>query len=433
MWSSLLSQSDESLFRQLFNLSPDPVWIIENNRFVECNEAAVQTLGYETRQALLNVHPSQLSPEQQPDGEESYIKAERMMALAVEKGLRRFEWVHAKADGSTFYAEVTLTAIEMDGSPAIYCVWRDVSERKEQEFLLKESEQHYRTLANGGSTLIWTSGLDKLCNYFNEPWLRFTGRSLEMEFGNGWAEGVHPDDFDQCLRTYVQCFDLRQPFSMEYRLRRADGVYRWIRDDGNPRYDSEGSFIGYIGFCMDVTERREAEETIKSMAYYDPLTGLPNRRLLQDRLETALASAERHRRVGAVMYIDLDNFKTVNDTHGHNAGDALLQEAAGRLTNCLRKCDTAARLGGDEFVVFLDFLDQNLESARSQARIVAQKVLEALGKDYVIGGKPCACTPSIGVALFQGGGKTVEDIFKDADQQMYKVKREGRNNVAFLF
>jgi len=135
-------------------------------------------------------------------------------------------------------------------------LFREIEERKRAELLLRESEQHFRTLADGGSTLIWTSGLDKLCNYFNQPWLRFTGRTLEQELGNGWTEGLHPDDFAHCLDVYVSSFEQRQPFSMEYRIRHADGRYRWIRDDGNPRYDSDGRFIGYIGYCVDITAQK---------------------------------------------------------------------------------------------------------------------------------------------------------------------------------
>ena len=133
----------------------------------------------------------------------------------------------------------------------------------QRERALQETEQHFRTLANGGSALIWTSGLDKLCNYFNEPWLKFTGRTLEQELGNGWAEGVHPDDFDRCLQTYVAAFDRHESFEMEYRLRAASGEYRWILDIGNPRYDIDGNFIGYIGFCYDIAERKQAEEALR--------------------------------------------------------------------------------------------------------------------------------------------------------------------------
>jgi two-component system sensor histidine kinase/response regulator len=136
-------------------------------------------------------------------------------------------------------------------------------ERLLAEEKLRESEQHFRTLADHGSALIWTSGLDKLCNYFNAPWLAFTGRSLAQELGNGWADGVHPEDFDRCLDVYVSSFDRRQAFSMNYRLRRADGNYRWIRDDGTPRYDSQGVFLGYIGHCVDIDDAIRSAESLR--------------------------------------------------------------------------------------------------------------------------------------------------------------------------
>jgi PAS domain S-box-containing protein len=136
---------------------------------------------------------------------------------------------------------------------------RDITERKEAEERIKEQEVQYRNLADSGVALIWTAGTDKLCNYFNGPWLRFTGRTLEQELGNGWAEGVHPEDYDRCVQTYIWAFDRHEPFEMEYRLRHASGEYRWIRDMGTPNYDSRGEFIGYIGHCFDITERKMIE------------------------------------------------------------------------------------------------------------------------------------------------------------------------------
>src|ERR1035437_2876652 len=128
--------TDNSWFKQLFESSPDPTWIIEGNQFVECNEAAIRTLGYTSREEFLNVHPSKLSPIRQPDGEESFAKAERMMAIAKDKGLNRFEWIHTKADDSNFVAEVTLSRIELDTRPVMYCVWRDITERKQVEAII---------------------------------------------------------------------------------------------------------------------------------------------------------------------------------------------------------------------------------------------------------------------------------------------------------
>ena len=132
----------------------------------------------------------------------------------------------------------------------------EIAERKRIEEALAESEAHFRTLANNGQALIWTSGTDKKCNYFNQPWLDFTGRAFDEEIGDGWVKGVHPDDLDHCISTYVNAFEKQEKFSMEYRVLHASGVYRWIQDDGTPRYNSKGEFIGYIGHCLDIQERK---------------------------------------------------------------------------------------------------------------------------------------------------------------------------------
>ena len=141
---------------------------------------------------------------------------------------------------------------------------QDITERRLVEDALQESEVHYRTLANSGQALIWTSGTDMGCDYFNQPWLDFTGRTLQQELGNGWAEGVHQDDFERCLSLYRHAFEHRERFSMVYRLRRHDGAYRWVQDDGSPRYDSRGRFLGYIGHCLDITEQVEAVEAAQA-------------------------------------------------------------------------------------------------------------------------------------------------------------------------
>lgn len=135
----------------------------------------------------------------------------------------------------------------------------DVTAQKQAQDALRESEARFRTMANTAPVMIWMSGTDKLCTFFNKGWLDFTGRPLEQELGNGWAEGVHREDFDRCFEVYVNSFDARQPFTMEYRLRRSDGEYRWVLDIGTPRFAHDGTFIGYIGSCIDITERKQAE------------------------------------------------------------------------------------------------------------------------------------------------------------------------------
>jgi len=141
----------------------------------------------------------------------------------------------------------------------------DVTDRKHAELALRESEERFRLVANTAPVMIWMAGPDKLCAYFNRPWLEFTGRPIEAELGNGWWEAVHPEDLNGCLDTYTQAFDRRQSFSMQYRLRRYDGEYRWLLGTAVPRFEPDGSFAGYIGSCIDITDRKLAEEALATI------------------------------------------------------------------------------------------------------------------------------------------------------------------------
>ena len=152
--------------------------------------------------------------------------------------------------------------VELDerGKPAFMRgVTRDVTKRKLAEEALRESEARFRTVADVAPVMIWMSGPDKLCNFFNKGWLEFTGRTLDQELGDGWTKGVHAEDLEHCLEVYGKAFDAREPFTMEYRLRRKDGEYRWVLDTGTPRFDAAGVFVGYIGSCLDIADRKQAE------------------------------------------------------------------------------------------------------------------------------------------------------------------------------
>jgi diguanylate cyclase (GGDEF)-like protein/PAS domain S-box-containing protein len=299
-------KSDLGWFKQLFESSPDPNWIIDGNQFIECNEAAITTLGYANREELLNVHPSKLSPPKQPDGQDSYAKAESMMAIARDKGLHRFEWIHTKADGTNFVAEVTLSIIDPANRQIINCVWRDI------------------------------------------------------------------------------------------------------------------------------TDRKTTENKLQHLAFYDQLTGLPNRRLLMDRLQHALTSSKRIGRSGALLFLDLDNFKTLNDTLGHDIGDMLLQQVAQRLVSCVRKDDTVARVGGDEFVIVLEFLNENSQNALDQTEAISEKLMATFRQKYHLDMHEYSCTPSIGITIFNGHHASIDELMKQSDIAMYQAKQAGRNTMRFF-
>lgn len=196
--------------------------------------------------------------------------------------------------------------------------------------------------------------------------------------------------------------------------------------------DAEGVVTHYVGTHIDISKRKAAEEEIMNLAFYDPLTRLPNRRLLRDRLLKALPASARSGMYGALLFIDLDNFKTLNDTHGHDVGDLLLQQVASRLTISVRETDTVARLGGDEFVVMLENLNGNAHEAASQVKVIGEKIIAMLNQPYQLMQHDFRSTPSIGVTLFCECDKSIDELLKQADIAMYQAKTAGRNTLRFF-
>nr|WP_255407065.1 EAL domain-containing protein [Rhodoferax sp. OV413] len=214
-------------------------------------------------------------------------------------------------------------------------------------------------------------------------------------------------------------------------LQRQDGTQFWaqVRKRG---LDPQQPQAGSIWVIEDFTARKAAEDEINSLAFYDPLTLLPNRRLLMDRLKHALVASARSGKCGALLFIDLDHFKTLNDTLGHDKGDLLLQQVAQRLVTCVREGDTVARLGGDEFVVILEDLGGNPDEVATHCRAVGEKIFNALNLSYPLAGHDVRSTPSIGVTLFDGPRNSIDELLKQADLAMYQAKTAGRNTLRFF-
>lgn len=220
---------------------------------------------------------------------------------------------------------------------------------------------------------------------------------------------------------------------MEHRCK--DGRLIWGEVLVKYDHDERGELVGYHGITRNVNERKRLEEQIRQLAFHDTLTNLANRRLLLEHLNQAMGESKRSLHYGALLYLDLDNFKPLNDSHGHGMGDLLLIEVASRLKECVREADTVARIGGDEFVVLLRTLDIQRAEASKQASAIAEKIRARLAECYVLQAEPDAtaiehhCTASIGVALFRGHDEPQECLMARADQAMYQAKEAGRNCV----
>jgi len=263
----LLSQNEKE-YRTLFESMLSGVVYQDADGFITiANPAAERILGLtlSQMQGLTSIHPLWKSVHE--DGSDFPGETHpSMVALNTGKEIKNVV-MGVFNPSHDAYTWIKINAVpqfrEGEQKPyQVYTTFEDITEWKLADDALKESELQYRNLANSGQALIWTATPDKKCNYFNQVWLDFTGRTLEQELGDGWAEGVHPDDLQRCVGIYTSSFDARKSFSMDYRLRYNDGTYRWLQDDGTPRYNSQGDFLGYIGHCLDITDRIAAVEKL---------------------------------------------------------------------------------------------------------------------------------------------------------------------------
>jgi diguanylate cyclase (GGDEF)-like protein/PAS domain S-box-containing protein len=291
---------------------------------------------------------------------------------------------------------------------------------------LKESERRFKLMANSAPVLIWLSNKDGKTEWVNQYWTDFTGCGTEQEKLLSCVSHAHPDDHIANKRFY-QKFAALQPFTLEYRLRRHDGQYRWVIENGVPLFDEQNNFTGFISTIIDIHDKKLADEMLIAQANYDELTGKPNRRLFLDRLNQETKKALRNKTQVALLLIDLDHFKYVNDTLGHDQGDFLLIEVANRIASCIRESDTLSRIGGDEFTIILSDIMQ-----LSDIDKVTKNILSKLSLPFQLGLEKCFISASIGVAVYPDDGVVIDELFKNADLAMYQAKAEGRNRSNYF-
>jgi diguanylate cyclase (GGDEF)-like protein/PAS domain S-box-containing protein len=308
--------------------------------------------------------------------------------------------------------------------------YRNIEMRKKAEQALRQSEEQLRFVMEATGEGIWDWLVQTDVVTHNASWCRLLGLNEQYLHHpvSFFKSLIHPDDQEHVETALLACLGGHADMVCEYRLRHVDGHDIWVLDRGKVvEWTADGSPVRMVGSVRDITERKMIESELKRLALFDPLTGLPNRRLLVDRLHQAVANCKRHHSHGGLMFIDLDRFKQLNDTLGHDIGDLLLVEVGRRLQTCIRGNDTAARLGGDEFIVLLTELSIDRNVAQASATQVGEKILNALNQPYQLGPHPYSSTPSIGLALFSGENSDVDTILKRADAAMYDSKNAGRN------
>ncbi len=319
-------------------------------------------------------------------------------------------------------------------SEVVVC-FTEITELKRTEQALRKSEERLRLVLLGSNDAPWDWDLQSQTVYYAPRWWQMIGLAVEEQPSTIalWDSLLHPDDKQRVDTSLVRILGSSvQSFELEFRLLHKDGHYVPLLSRGFILRDEDGKPLRVSGTNTDLTERKLAEERIHQLAYYDALTELPNRRLLMEQLRKALLGCARNRRQGALLFIDLDNFKALNDTLGHDMGDQLLQQVAQRLRESVREVDTVARLGGDEFVVMLEDLSEEPQETALQAEMIGQKLLSELNRPYSLRERPYHSTPSIGIALFDQHTSGLEELLKQADVAMYQAKAEGRNTLRFF-
>jgi diguanylate cyclase (GGDEF)-like protein/PAS domain S-box-containing protein len=305
--------------------------------------------------------------------------------------------------------------------------------RREAEERLRRSEERHRALIENSYDAIALLDEQGIITYASPATTRLLGYRLEDFVGKSAFSFVHPEDLEETGRLFEECS--RSPGAVvrtEFRLRHEDGSWRWMEGIGTNRFQHVG-IEGIIANFRDISDRkrfdeqrRALEEQIHHQAFHDGLTGLPNRSLFEDRLALAIAHADRNAEGLGVMFLDLDNFKTVNDSHGHSIGDGVLKAVANRLRGCIREHDSVARIGGDEFLLLFPELGDFDDAER-----VGRKLLRQFSRPFSVRGLSLAVTASIGIALYRVHGTTSDQLLKNADASMYRAKTLGRNRIFF--
>jgi diguanylate cyclase (GGDEF)-like protein/PAS domain S-box-containing protein len=406
--------------KRIIETTHDGYWLTDAQGFLlEVNQGYANISGY-TVDELVGMHVSQLEAK-----EKSAEEVRAHIAKIIWQGYDVFETRHRHKNGLEIDIEISTTYMSENQQLVVFC--RDISERKRAEEVMLVAAAAFET----HDAIVITDAKSNIIRV-NRAFTEITGYSPEDVLGKN-PRIMNSGRQDRAFYADMWQHLLEQgSWAGEIWDRRKNGeVYpKWMTISAVK--NTRGETTQYVAIFSDISARKQAEEEIRNLAFYDALTKLPNRRLLMDRFRLALSVSARSQHYGAVLFLDMDRFKVLNDTLGHNYGDMMLVEVANRIQSCVREMDTVARLGGDEFVVLLEELDEQAELASQKVALVAEKIRAALHAPYCLNDNQHHSSPSIGVCLYRGAEESVDDLLKYADMAMYQAKDSGRNAVRFF-
>lgn len=402
----------------------------EHHRMLYISEAIERLTGFSARAVLAD--PDLLYAHIHPDDLPGFAAAD----IAAFRSRAEFDQVvrFERADGELRWIAVRSSPHTTEDGTLIYQGYlEDITAQKVAEERMRRSESFLQQIFDTTNAGIFLVNAQGVITFANDKMTRMFACSMQQLVQAPYTSLINPAERESGHRKMLALLASSiDSVNLERLYLRKDGSTFWGNLSGKRFTLSSGEEQGLIGVIMDISERKRAEEEVRNLAFYDPLTGLPNRRLLMDHLQTAMDISARSGSYGALIFIDLDNFKTLNDTLGHDVGDELLVAVAARLQFAVRKSDVVARLGGDEFVVVLSHLDANALIAAKVANNTGHAILMQLTPLYPLSHHQVRSTPSLGVALFRGNEVSIDELLKHADLAMYQAKTSGRNTLRFF-
>ncbi len=417
-----LKKNKEEQLRVMLQTTSEGFWITDDQgRFLEVNNSYSKMVGY-SKEELLTMRISDVEAVEKPEETNQHIQK------IIMTGSDQFETQHRSKDGRILDVEVSTNYSKIQGG-RFYCFLRDISDRKRSDLLMQALFQEQKAMLESGLV-----GIAKIKNqvfsWTNPAYEKMMGYS-KGELNGKSTSLIYPSDesYEALDLDAYPVLASGKIYRTQIEELRKDGSLVWLDISGTMLDVSKGESLWAF---VDITEQKLAQEKVQQLAFYDPLTKLPNRQLLLDRLKRALAASFRSLRKGALLIIDLDNFKNINDTAGHDTGDLLLKQVADRLLACVQEGDTVARLGGDEFVILLEDLSEQENEAAEQVEVVGDKILTLLNQPYQLSSNEFRNSPSIGVVLFDANSAGIDNLLKQADIAMYQAKSAGKNTLKFF-